>query len=155
MGQEVGLLLIVVILAIGGVWQEREPGTKVALSRARACVCPCVCNAAAPSIVPACFQCNELAGLGVWGTGAEEHLWSVPSTRAHLPARPQETLAHWFTRVQAAAASVPVQLCSSGPCLQGPLGCPCLCDSFAAGGTMHHSPAPTAAACTRFCKALL
>lgn len=39
--------------------------------------------------------------------------------------------------------------------LAGSLGCPCLCDSFAAGGTMHRSPAPTAAACTRFCKVLL
>lgn len=37
-GQEVGLLLIVVILAIEEVWQEREPGAKVVLSRAGACM---------------------------------------------------------------------------------------------------------------------
>lgn len=52
-GQEVGLLLIVVILAIGEVWQEREPGTKVVLSRAGACMCVCDCSAAAPGVAPA------------------------------------------------------------------------------------------------------
>lgn len=39
MEQEVALLLIVVISAIGGVWQQREPGTEVVLSRAVRCCC--------------------------------------------------------------------------------------------------------------------
>lgn len=39
MEQEVALLLIVVISAIGRVWQQREPGTKVVLSRAVRCCC--------------------------------------------------------------------------------------------------------------------
>lgn len=65
-GQEVGLLLIVVILATGEVWQEREPGTKVVLSRAGACTCVCDCSAAAPSTAPALAV--PRAGR-TWGTG--------------------------------------------------------------------------------------
>lgn len=150
MGREVGLLLIVVILVIGEVWQEREPGTKVVLSRAGACMRACLCASPQLPAPRQSFQCHELSGLRVWGTGPEGLLWIIPSPCAHLSARPQETLARWLMAVQATAASVAVQLCLSGPRSQGPLCCPCLCDSLTPGRDL----APLT--CTHgWCKALL
>lgn len=70
MGREVALLLIVVILAIGGVRQEREPGTKVVLSGAL-CVraCECARTAAAPASALTASGDGPAAAVGLQPRG--------------------------------------------------------------------------------------
>lgn len=125
MGREVGLLLIVVILAIGEVWQEREPGTKVGLSRAGACLCVRAMPQR-PAARRRAFSAMSWQALGYRGRGAAlEHPKHPCSFACQASGKP-----HWLMRVQAAASSIPVLL---GACSQGPLGCPCWCYRFGAG----------------------
>lgn len=101
----------------------------------------CDCRAAAPSVALALAV--PRAGR-TWGTGSRAHrsLWSVPSTCAHSPARPKESFARF--KVQQHPS-----LSSWAPPSQGPLGCPCLGDSFAVGVIWHWSQLPSPAVTER------
>lgn len=117
------------------------------------CVCVCVRCRSSQHRARA-LSVQRAGGAQRRGYGGREASLEL-STLVRLPAGSQETLARWVTRVQAAAAPVPMQLCSSGPLLQRPLGCPCPCDSFGARlgpCTAHLHPRLVLAKCCRDCK---
>lgn len=131
------LLLIVVILVIGRVWQEREPGTKVVLSRAGARGCVRVCAMLQlPALrrhVLSVQRAGRAQGVRDGGRGAFFEHPKHPCLLACQASGGPCTLAHTCA---SHSSMSPHPVGSSEPFLQSPLGCPCLCDKFAAGGEL-------------------